>query len=152
MDWGGHDLENQGSLLIDSILSQDEAEEVVSMLNMANELEGGVGLPSFYTSSQMGGNNPAKRLHLPPLSPISPRAAERNSVSIYEFQDAVRPLFSSPSLDNKNMISLGGKTGLDIAETLTGKNDTALFQDGGHDARPADDVTMVASRDRGGDP
>ena len=32
------DLEHNGSLLIDSILSQDEAAEVVSMLNMANEL------------------------------------------------------------------------------------------------------------------
>ena len=70
------DLELEGSLLIDSILSQDEANDVVSMLDMANELDGGFKLPSFYTSSQMGGKNPSRRPDSPALSPIGSREEE----------------------------------------------------------------------------
>ena len=38
------DLEHDGSLLIDSILSQDEENDVVSMLSIADELEDGLKL------------------------------------------------------------------------------------------------------------
>ena len=63
-------LDHNDSLFIDSILSQDETEDVVTMLTMADELEGGSQLPSFYTSSQMGGKNQQRRPSSPPLSPI----------------------------------------------------------------------------------
>ena len=78
-----HDPEYGGSLLIDSILSQGEAEEVVSMLRMANELDDGLKLLSFYTSSQMGGKNSAGRSYSPPLSPISSSDAEIRAMLIY---------------------------------------------------------------------
>ena len=59
-DVTARDLERDGSLLLDSILSQDEEVDIIMMLNSANERDGGLKLPSFYTSSQMGGKNTNK--------------------------------------------------------------------------------------------
>ena len=58
-----------GSLLIDSILSHDETKDILSMLASADELPDGIGLPSFYTSTQMGGILPRRPLS-PLLSPL----------------------------------------------------------------------------------
>ena len=68
------DLEQEGSLLIEEILSRDEAKDVVSMMVMANEINEEEGYPSFCTSSQMGYRNPRIRPESPPLSPLTPRA------------------------------------------------------------------------------
>ena len=65
------DLEREGSLFIDSILSQGEEDNVILMLCTANELDDGVKLPSFYTSSQMGGKIPSRMSNSPALSPIT---------------------------------------------------------------------------------
>ena len=58
------------SLLVESILSQDEAKDVITMLEMADELEGVQMLPGFFTSTQMGYRVPRSRLSSPPLSPV----------------------------------------------------------------------------------
>ena len=63
-----YDVDNKNSLLIDSILSQDETRDIVSMLDSADELKEGRGLPSFFTSTQMGERRPCRPLS-PPLSP-----------------------------------------------------------------------------------
>ena len=60
----------EGSLLIDSILSQDEEKDVVSMMVMADEDDGHNRLPSFCTSTQMGGRDQRRRPASPPLSPL----------------------------------------------------------------------------------
>ena len=65
----GYDIGNESSLFIDSILSRDETRDIVSMLASADELPGGSGLPSFFTSTQMGGRTP-RRPRSPPLSPL----------------------------------------------------------------------------------
>ena len=65
------DLQRNGSLFIDSILSQDEASEVISMFDMANELKGGFGLTGFCTSTQMTRTDVGYKSLAPPLSPIS---------------------------------------------------------------------------------
>ena len=57
--------------IIDSILSQEEAKDVVSMMVMADEGDGSHHLPSFCTSTQMGGRNPQIRPRSPSLSPLS---------------------------------------------------------------------------------
>ena len=64
------DLENSGSLFIDSILSQDEKSEVISMFDMADELKGVSGLPTLYTSTQMIRAVRESRSRSPALSPI----------------------------------------------------------------------------------
>ena len=69
--WGSEqprDLE--GSLVIDSILSQEEAKDIVSMMIMADEHEGLNRLPSFCTSTQMGGKDQRRRPESPQLSPL----------------------------------------------------------------------------------
>ena len=89
------DLERDGSLMIDSILSQDEEVDIVAMLNMANELEGGLKLPSFYTSSQMGGKAQTRRPRSsPPLSPISARAGGPKSAHSLAPRDTAEPMTS----------------------------------------------------------
>ena len=65
------DLEQLDSLVIEDILSNDEAKDVVTMLSMANELDGGRGLPSFCTSTQTGNRDPGIKPASPPLSPIT---------------------------------------------------------------------------------
>ena len=60
-----------GSILIDSILSQDETRDVVSMMIMANEYGDVTHTPSFCTSTQMGGRNQQRRPKSPQLSPLS---------------------------------------------------------------------------------
>ena len=64
-----------GSLLIDSIMSQDEEKDVVSMMIMADEYDGINRLPSFCTSTQMGGRDQRRRPTSPPLSPLGPTIA-----------------------------------------------------------------------------
>ena len=63
-------IDGHRSLLMDSILSRDEARDVVNMLDMADELDGVRSLPGFYTSTQMGKREPMYRLSSPPLSPV----------------------------------------------------------------------------------
>ena len=63
------DLESCGSVL--SILSQDEAKDVVSMMAMANEIEEFNYYPGFYTSTQAGHLVPMRRPSSPLLSPLS---------------------------------------------------------------------------------
>ena len=64
------DLQRDGSLFFDSILSLDETKDVLSMLIMADEHKEGEKLPSFYTSTQTGGRLPPIRPNSPPLSPL----------------------------------------------------------------------------------
>ena len=64
-------LLDEGSLLIDSILSQEEMKDVVSMMIMADEYVNTGRTPSFCTSSQMGGRDLMRRPKSPPLSPLS---------------------------------------------------------------------------------
>ena len=59
-----------GQTFIDSILSREETEDVLSMLLGADESLDGLQLPSFCTSSQMAGKNPLRRPTTPPLSPL----------------------------------------------------------------------------------
>ena len=68
---GPMDFGDKGSKFIDSILSKEESEDVISMMIKADENDGCLRLPSFCTSSQMHGRN----LYLrptppPPLSPL----------------------------------------------------------------------------------
>ena len=65
-DWGG----DFGSLHIEDILSQDEARDVITMLDRANELGGTYSLPSFISSTQMNGRDPRRKPDSPPLSPV----------------------------------------------------------------------------------
>ena len=67
------DLQQDGSLFVDSILSQDESMDIVTMMIMADEHSDKEKLPSFYTSTQMGG--------LPPTRPISPPLSPLNSIA-----------------------------------------------------------------------
>ena len=69
-----------GSLLIDSILSQDEEKDVVSMMIMADEHDSYNQLPSFCTSTQMGGRDPKRRPYSPLLSPLRTPSADRSDL------------------------------------------------------------------------
>ena len=64
---------DEGLNFMDSILSREETEDVLSMMNRADESVDYLRLPSFCTSSQMGGNDPLRRPETPPLSPLLPR-------------------------------------------------------------------------------
>ena len=57
--------------IIDSILTQDEAIDIVSMMMKADELEDDAGRNSFCTSTQMGGRSPQLKPRSPALSPLS---------------------------------------------------------------------------------
>ena len=74
------DLEPKSSICIDSILSQDESRDIVSMMVMADELDFTTALPSFYTSTQMGHRDQRRRPSSPPLSPLPhvPRTETHN--------------------------------------------------------------------------
>ena len=67
-----HVADPYGSLLLESILSRDEAKDVITMLDLADELDGAKTLPGFFTSTQMGKREPRHRLSSPPLSPVLP--------------------------------------------------------------------------------
>ena len=67
-------LSDHESLLLESILSLDEAKDVISMLDMADELGDVYRLPSFITSTQMAGRDQRRRPTSPPLSPVPQRA------------------------------------------------------------------------------
>ena len=60
--------------LIEDILSQDEAKDVITMLDMADELGGLYTLPSFITSTQFNARDPQRKPISPQLSPITARA------------------------------------------------------------------------------
>ena len=66
-----HDLEDCGSLMIDSILSQNETRDILAMLAATDGIEETSRPPSFCTSTQMGGRNQHRRPYSPPLSPVS---------------------------------------------------------------------------------
>ena len=72
------DLEQGTSPLIEDILSRDEANDVVSMMIMADEINEDSDYPSFCTSSQMGYRNPRIRPMSPPLSPLMSATPARN--------------------------------------------------------------------------
>ena len=97
------DLEEKGSLFIDSILSQDEEHDIISMMNTANELDGGLKLPSFYTSSQMGGKDPRRPQSLQ-LSPIGPRGVGLDAQLSDHFSTgpALHPLMDLPKVSYMN--------------------------------------------------
>ena len=71
------DLHQSGSLLIDSILSQDETKDILTMMIEADEHTDQNRLPSFYTSTQMGGRLPPLRPSSPLLSPLGPPDHDR---------------------------------------------------------------------------
>ena len=83
------DLQQSDSIFIDTILSQDESNDILSMMIMADEHHGGFNLPSFCTSTQMGGRLPTRRPMSPQLSPLTPgsqdcdseRAGQENEVA-----------------------------------------------------------------------
>ena len=64
------DLGSDSSISIDSILTQDETNDILSMMVKANEQKIGRRLPSFCTSSQMGGRDQCQRPDSPLLSPL----------------------------------------------------------------------------------
>ena len=153
------DRECNGSLLIDSILSQDEEDEVVSMLNMANELNGEISLPPFYTSSQMGGTKPT-RPSSPPLSPISfIDTCDQTTKSRHHNADTTPPPKSiGLSLGPKGVdydnstITLTPKS---LFEALSKSQNRATFGGGGDDtnwranvANSKTDVVSVTNRGR----
>ena len=148
------DLEHHGSLLIDSILSQDEAAEVVSMLNRANEFEEGSGLPSFYTSSQMGGRNQARRSSSPPLSPIisgdTCGAPEKN----YQLQDLLVPAEQYTHKGDQTTTDNGKETALKLKfndfDTEVKGHAPGRFDYGDDDANllgDGEDVTKLMTAD-----
>ena len=63
--------EDYKSLLIEDILSQDEANDVITMLEMADELGGTHKLPTFITSTQIIGHSARRESIFPPLSPVT---------------------------------------------------------------------------------
>ena len=145
-----HALEHSGSLLIDSILSQDEAEEVVTMLNSANELNGDLGLPSFYTSSQMGGRDPARRPSTPPLSPI---ADTEKSALIYHLQDESITTPKGVGLhteekDGLHETEVTPRAGLINPEPLLTGSTREDIEDGGDVTKPS---SGVVNQDSGGE-
>ena len=77
----GEDFERDGSLLIEQILSQDEAKDVISMLSMVDELGGLRRLPSFCTSTQMGKREARLNLGSPHLSPISMSSSSQQTAT-----------------------------------------------------------------------
>ena len=94
-----YDLEGDGSLLLDSILSQDEKNEVFRMLARANEIDDEPTIYSFCTSSQMGGADQKKRPSSPLLSPVmlardAPGACD--NAWINNQSPGLSALFSSP--------------------------------------------------------
>ena len=68
------DFGDEGMDFIDSILSREEADDVITMMIDAKESQGCLQLPSFCTSSQVGGGesqrHPLATSLSPPLSPI----------------------------------------------------------------------------------
>ena len=72
------DLEIVGCPIIDSILTQDETKDVVSMMMMADELGDNSSLHGFCTSTQMAGRNPQRRPRSPTLSPLGPQGQTHN--------------------------------------------------------------------------
>ena len=52
------DFSKEGEDFIDNILSREETEDIITMLINADESQDYLSLPSFHTSSQIGGGNP----------------------------------------------------------------------------------------------
>ena len=105
------DLDYEDSLIIDSILSQDETNDIVTMLTMANEMGDGLKLPSFYTSSQTGGEDQRRRPSSPPFSPILP------------FMSAPSPCYTAGGNDEESERKVGSGTSPDASLHLLSKSD-----------------------------
>ena len=108
-----YDLEGDGSLLLDSILSQDETNEVFRMLARANEIDDEPTTHSFCTSSQMGGADPKKRPSSPLLSPVMLARDARGACDnawINNQSPGLSALFSSP-LPLSNRFSMMAEDG-----------------------------------------
>ena len=108
----GDTNEKAGSLIIEDILSQDEAKDVVTMLSMADEVNGGLRLPSFCTSTQMGGRDATQKPRTPPLSPVysSNRIDNNNSKSesSWSLNENFLQNLKNMSLSNGNEVGDGG--------------------------------------------
>ena len=95
--------EEATSLLVDSILSKDEELDVLSMLDMAKELDGLNALTGFFTSTQMGKREPKTELSSPPLSPV-PFPVDKEH---YEPRDSLSSYYSRQSgKDFANQVNL----------------------------------------------
>ena len=62
--------DQEADLLVGSILTKDEEMDVMTMLDLADELDGLNPLPGFITSTQMGKREPRNTTTSPPLSPV----------------------------------------------------------------------------------
>ena len=98
-----HDPGHSSSILIDSILSQDESKDVLSMMIMANEHTGYSGLPSFCTSTQMGGRNQYRRPYSPPLSPLRTARPEDGGRPEERHAATLKDIGGSPTLTSKKL-------------------------------------------------
>ena len=103
------------SILIDSILSQDETKDIVSMMIMAEEYTDYNRLPSFCTSSQTGGRDPTRRPKSPPLSPLSlPKVTAQGTWQGSNMSEVGR--------DSDKMTTDGRKTEMQVVQTLNLRN------------------------------
>ena len=134
------DLGSDSSLFIDSILSQDETNDILSMMVMADEHKSGNRLPSFCTSSQMGGRDQRRRPVSPPLSPL------RSSGWGSRCDDAwIQEMITSPPPNNNANLSKDSK------DLLLNKRNTAVgkkaFQDGNREGTVATDTNELLDRE-----
>ena len=108
-DVGRCDLEINGSLFIDSILSQDETSDVISMFDLADELKGGMGLLGFCASTQMTrASNDCDPLP-PTLSPIGHARRQNDQEQSPTWRGHTSSNMESGNLENvKNKINSEG--------------------------------------------
>ena len=114
--WRLNDLETQDSLLIESILSQDEEKDVVSMMVLAKEIDSGSPIPSFCTSTQMCYRDPTRRPLSPPLSPLAPHT--RPAAGQNDDDTLVKtPLGKQPSVAAMNELNFAKDRSKNFMET-----------------------------------
>ena len=122
MALGGMAADNRrtdSSVYMDSILTEDETNDVLSMMIMADEHNTERRLPSFCTSSQMGGRNQRQRPDSPPLSPLPcfhgwdvGRAEDKISENDGPTINASTPIeLKEVSLNNRNKTVHGNEGG-----------------------------------------
>ena len=101
---------DDGMAFIDSILSREETEDVISMMIDADESKDCLRLPSFCTSSQMGGGNQLRRPSTPSFSPLLSPVRVTDGLAIIE---GIIPGFSTGN---------GDQMGMDIENDVRAKN------------------------------
>ena len=141
--------EMDGSLFIDNILSQDETCDVLSMFDMADELQGGTGLLSFCTSTQMGRVASVSVQCPPALSPIrheGGRGGQSNSTGKKTVTDPVESKNKFNSLPGEIFIENSEKIEENAAPGRAGIRDGESVTKG---RKTREDETAVVEGNRG---